>query len=72
MRTTININDDLAEEIFILMPDKSKTLAINTALEDWIRSKKKDKLIAMMGKIAITDNFKELRQLDKERLTNGL
>jgi hypothetical protein len=72
MRTTININDDLAEEIFILMPDKSKTSAINTALEDWIKSKKKEKLIAMMGKISIVDNIKELRNLDKERLVNGI
>ena len=72
MRTTININDDLAEEIFILMPDKSKTSAINEVLEDWIKSKKKEKLIAMMGKIAIVDNIKELRNLDKERLANGI
>lgn len=72
MRTTININDDLAEEIFMLMPDRSKTSAINEALDDWIKKKKIEKLIAFKGKVDIIDNIKELRNLDKKRLGNGL
>ncbi len=53
MRATLNIPDDLMREVQQLSGEKSKTSAIVTAMEAFVRQKKTDDLLALKGKIQI-------------------
>jgi len=70
MRTTINIPDEFINEIFALSEAVSKTSAVNKALEDWIKNKKRQKLLALRGNIDILDNISELRTMEILEIKN--
>lgn len=53
MRATLNIPDGLLSEVQKLSGKKSKTKAIISAMEEFIRQKKIKELIALRGKIQI-------------------
>jgi hypothetical protein len=68
MRTTINIPDELANELYSLSNAETKTSAVNAALVEWIKQKKKQKLLALRGQIDILDNIEELRRIEIEEM----
>lgn len=71
MRATLNIPDDLLEEVQKICGEKSKTKAITIAMQEYIRHKKVKELIALAGKIEIDYDWKKEEereiQAQKER-----
>lgn len=65
MRTTINIDDQLLDQIMALTSARSKTEAVRRALTDYIRFKHKDQLLAMRGTIEFSDDWRDLRDLER-------
>lgn len=53
MRATLNIPDELIAEVQRLSGEKTKTQAIVTVMEDYVRRKKMEDLLALRGKISI-------------------
>jgi hypothetical protein len=53
MRATLNIPDELIDEVQRLSGEKTKTQAIVTVMEEYVRRRKMDDLLALRGKIAI-------------------
>jgi metal-responsive CopG/Arc/MetJ family transcriptional regulator len=53
MRATLNIPDDLVREVQALSGEKSKTRAIVAVMEEYVRSKKVEQLLALRGKLQI-------------------
>jgi len=53
MRATLNIPDELIDEVQRLSGQKTKTQAIVTVMEDYVRRKKMEDLLALRGKITI-------------------
>lgn len=53
MRATLNIPDKLIDEVQRLSGEKTKTQAIVTVMEEYVRRKKIEDLLALRGKIAI-------------------
>jgi len=53
MRATLNIPDELISEVQRLSGEKTKTQAIVTVMEDYVRRKKMEDLLALRGKISI-------------------
>ncbi|MBK5275081.1 MAG: type II toxin-antitoxin system VapB family antitoxin [Desulfuromonadales bacterium] len=53
MRATLNIPDELIDEVQRLSGEKTKTQAIVTVMEDYVRRKKMEDLLALRGKISI-------------------
>ena len=53
MRATLCIPDELIDEVQRLSGKKTKTQAIVTVMEDYVRRKKMEELLALRGKIAI-------------------
>ena len=51
MKTTLALNEVLLAEAMKWTGDKTKTAAINTALEQIIKSKKRERLIGFAGKM---------------------
>lgn len=68
MRATLNIPDNLMSEVQKLSGEKSKTKAIVTAMEEFVRDKKLKKLLALRGKIQIDDVTKELDELEMKEM----
>lgn len=62
MRTTINVNDSIIEDIIQLTGAKSKTDAVNKALDDYVRLKRKQLLLSLPGKIKIDVDWRKTRE----------
>ena len=76
MRTTLNLSDDLIKELESISGGKTKTQMFTEALEDYIRKQKKEKLLALKGKINLNYDWraeeeKELLAVKKERKKYG-
>lgn len=53
MRATLNIPDNLIAEVLQLSGEKSKTRAIVTVMEDYVRRQKMNALLDLRGKVQI-------------------
>lgn len=60
MRATLNIPDDLIAEVQELSGEKSKTKAIVTAMQEYIREKKVKMLLDLRGKIQIDYDWQKI------------
>ncbi len=64
MRATLNIPDNLISEVQKLSGEKSKTKAITTAMEEFIKLKKLKELIALKGKVRIDYDWEKEEELE--------
>jgi hypothetical protein len=53
MRATLCIPDELVNEVQRLSGKKTKTLAIVTVMEDYVRRRKMEDLLALRGKVTV-------------------
>jgi hypothetical protein len=53
MRATLNIPDELIDEVQRISGEKTKTQAIVTVMEEYVRRKKMEDLLALRGRISI-------------------
>jgi hypothetical protein len=61
MKTTLNIPEGLVKKTMQLSKSKTKTGAIITALEEYIRRKKLEGIIGMEGKLHFSDEWEKAR-----------
>ena len=66
MRTTLNLSDDLIKEVISLTEAKTKTEAVNQALQEFVRRKRLEALINLRGKISLKENWRKLREMEKD------
>lgn len=66
MRTTITIDDAKFDELMRITSSGSRAQAIQTAVYEYIKIKRKDQLLALRGKLDIANNWQELRQLEMQ------
>ncbi|MBI4299287.1 MAG: type II toxin-antitoxin system VapB family antitoxin [Chloroflexi bacterium] len=64
MRTTLEVNENLLEDVVKLTGEKAKSKAVNKALKEYVRHKRIEELISMLGKIDLVDNWYELRHME--------
>ncbi len=64
MRTTVTVQDEILDELMKYTRAKTRTEAVNKALEDLVRRLKIEKLRSLRGKFQIEDNWKQLRALE--------
>jgi len=62
MRTTLNIDDYLFHDLLNVTKAKTKTEAVRVAVTEYLRMKRKEKVLAMRGKLDIHDDWQKLRQ----------
>ena len=68
MRTTINVDDHLFEELMRRTGARTKTAAVRIALKEYIRLMRVRELISLRGKVDIADNWRELRELEIQEM----
>jgi len=66
MRATLNIPDNLIEEVQNITGEKSKTKAITIAVKEYIRQKRIKELIALRGKLQIDYDWEKEEELEME------
>jgi len=64
MRTTLLLDEHLIKELMALTGAKTKTEAIHLAVSEFIRSKKRDGLKALSGKITLAENWQALEEVE--------
>jgi len=64
MRTTINVDDALLENVMLLTHAESRAEAIRIALQEYILLQRKQQVLALRGKLDIEDNWQALRDLE--------
>ena len=64
MRTTINVDDAIFQDLMQLTDAKTRTEAVNRAIAEWVRRKRIDNFIALRGKIAWDGDLDEMRALE--------
>ena len=67
MRTTLDVDRKLLDEVVKTTGERSKSAAVNRALEEYVRRTKIDELRAMAGKILLDDTREEQRGADRRR-----
>lgn len=70
MRTTINIPDDIIDQLVSLTKADSKTEAVNRAIIDWVKLQKIKKLKLLRGKLKIRNNIEKLRSKEIEEIND--
>ncbi len=77
MRTTLLLDEHLIKELMALTGSKTKTEAIHLAVSELIRSRKRDGLKALSGKVALAENWQALEEVElkeqarQERVRRG-
>ena len=61
MRTTINIPDQIIDQLMSFSNSLTKTDAVNKAMLDWVKYKKIQKIKSLRGKLDIDNNLKNQR-----------
>jgi Arc/MetJ family transcription regulator len=71
MRTTVELSEELIEDVIRLSSTRSKKEALRIALEDYVSRKRIETLLALPGTIDIEDVSEELEklELEEERFT---
>jgi hypothetical protein len=64
MRITLNLPDDLMNELIRTTGEKNKTHLIRTSLEEMLKKAKRDKLLELRGKIKLELDLEGLRGKD--------
>ncbi len=64
MRMTVDIDKKVLEEVVALTGEKTKSKAVNKAMEWFVRRERIRELREMAGKIDISDNWQELEELE--------
>lgn len=59
MRATLCIPDDLVSEVQRLSGKKTKTQAIVTVMEEYVRRRKMEDLLALRGKISVDYDWEQ-------------
>jgi hypothetical protein len=68
MRTTLNIDPQLVDELVAATGEKDRGKAVNRAIREFIRRQKLDQLIALAGNIEMDDVWEEMEKLELEKM----
>lgn len=70
MRTTLDVDQRLLDEVVALTGEKNRGRAVNEALSEFVRRRKIEDLIALAGNIDYEDNLAELRELELKEIAD--
>lgn len=66
MRTTLDIDEKLIEEVVAITKEKNRGKAVNKALAEYIRRRRREELRAMLGRLDLElDDWYEFRHTER-------
>lgn len=66
MRTTLDIPERLINDLLKVLKLSKKNEAVRIAVEDFVRRKKREKLLSLKGGIDIEDMSKKIREAERD------
>ena len=67
VRTTLDIDAQLIEEAVRLSGERTKAAAIETALKEYVRLRRKELLLGLPGRLRLEENWRELREAELDK-----
>lgn len=64
MRTTLDLEEDLLQQLLELSRAKTKSQAVNLAIAEYVRQRKIRLLKGLSGRLQLEENWEKLRQLE--------
>ena len=64
MRTTVTIPDGVLVDLMRFTEASTRTEAVNRAVSDWVRMKRKEKIKALRGALSVEGDVGSLRELE--------
>lgn len=64
MRTTLDIDAEIIQEAVRLSGEKTKAAAVEVALREYVRLRRKELLLGLPGKVRLEENWRELREAE--------
>ena len=64
MRTTLDLEEDLLQQLLEISKAKTKSRAVNLAIADYVRRQKRKQLTRLSGRLWIEENWRALRELE--------
>jgi Arc/MetJ family transcription regulator len=64
MRTTVNVEENILQDLMQYTKAKTRTEAVNRAIAEWVRLKRIDELRAKRGKIQWEGDLDDMRALE--------
>ena len=68
MRTTLDVDPDLLDAVVETTGERSKSKAVNKALEKYVRRKRVAELREIAGNITLVNNLRELEALELKEM----
>lgn len=68
MRTTVTMSDEVLTDLMRFSDAKTKTEAVNRAVEEWVRLRKIRELRSLRGRLTFDQGIEEIRRVDIEEL----
>ena len=68
MRTTVTMSDEVLTDLMRFSDAKTKTEAVNRAVEEWVRLRKIRELRSLRGRLSFAQGIEEIRRADIEEL----
>lgn len=68
MRTTVTMSDEVLTDLMRFSQAKTKTEAVNRAVEEWVRLRKIQELRSLRGTLSFDQGIEEIRKADIEEL----
>jgi Arc/MetJ family transcription regulator len=67
MRTTINLDENLLDEVVEISGERDRGKAVNAAMREFVRRDKIRRLIALAGRVEIVDNWEEMEKIELDK-----
>jgi Arc/MetJ family transcription regulator len=64
MRTTVTIPDGVLVDLMRFSEASTRTEAVNRAVSDWVRLKRKERIKALRGALSVEGDVGSLRELE--------
>ncbi|MGI9049934.1 MAG: type II toxin-antitoxin system VapB family antitoxin [Rubrobacteraceae bacterium] len=64
MRTTLDIDAQLMDEAIRFSGERTKAAAVEAALREYVRLRRKELLLSLPGNIHLEENWRELREAE--------
>ncbi|NQU65669.1 MAG: type II toxin-antitoxin system VapB family antitoxin [SAR324 cluster bacterium] len=68
MRTTLNLNEEVINQVIEITGIRNKSKAINNVLTEYVQDKQIKKLLKMKGNLHLDDNWKKLREMELDEI----
>lgn len=66
MRTTLNLNEDVINQVLQYTGMSNKSAAVSKVLELFVQEKKRQNILKMKGSLKLENNWKQLRDMETD------